>query len=118
MANPHRGEVEVILAGKTHTLRPTFQALAEIENKTGMGLLDLGRNFAAGRFGGQDLTAVIWAGLRGHVGVANAPDYATVGDLVVDEGFTRLAAPVGAFLAALLGGVAQPVREREAADAP
>ena len=38
MANKHRGEVDITLLGDFWTLRPTFGALAEIEDATGLGL--------------------------------------------------------------------------------
>jgi len=35
MANKFRGECELVLAGKTYILRPTFEALVEFEEKSG-----------------------------------------------------------------------------------
>jgi hydroxypyruvate isomerase len=39
MANPHRGELDIVLAGRNHTLRPSFQALSEMENALGQSLV-------------------------------------------------------------------------------
>lgn len=41
MANQYRGEINIILSGKTYNLRPTFQALCEIENEIGKSLVVL-----------------------------------------------------------------------------
>ena len=53
MANKHRGEVEVRLGGRTWTMRPAFQALAEIEGTTGLGFAAVVKPFADSQFGWQ-----------------------------------------------------------------
>lgn len=35
MANESCGEVDITIAGKTHTMRPTFQMMRMIESRTG-----------------------------------------------------------------------------------
>ena len=45
MAKPLRGEVEVDLAGTKYTLRLGIGELEEIENRTGLGTLELLRSF-------------------------------------------------------------------------
>lgn len=42
MGNPLRGEVDIVVAGKTYTLRPSFTALAAIEEKLNMGIYEIG----------------------------------------------------------------------------
>ncbi|MFV9875398.1 MAG: hypothetical protein AB8U25_03210 [Rickettsiales endosymbiont of Dermacentor nuttalli] len=39
MFDQYRGEVSIELAGKIYNLRPTFQALCEIENEIGKSLI-------------------------------------------------------------------------------
>ena len=102
MANKQRGEVDVKLGGKTWTMRPAFQALCEIEDRTGVGITTLARRFHDGDFGAGPIVAVLWAGIR--AAHDDAPDYDEVGRLVVAEGVIGFAAPALAFLlAALLG---------------
>ena len=48
-ANKHRGEVTISLGGRSYLLRPTFAAIAEIEARSGQGLIGLARRLAAGR---------------------------------------------------------------------
>jgi hypothetical protein len=62
--NPHRGEVSVTLGGRERVLRPTFQALAEIESKTGKTLQQLIALGMGAALGLNDTTAIITAGLR------------------------------------------------------
>jgi len=45
-ANETRGEIAIDLGGREYVLRPTYQAIAAIEAKTGKGLLALARDAA------------------------------------------------------------------------
>lgn len=66
MANPLRGEVELVVDGNPHQARLTLGALAELEHALGASsLLDLAERFETGRFSGRDVMAVLAAGLRG-----------------------------------------------------
>ncbi len=40
-ANEHRGEIDMVLGGKTYVLRPSFQAIAAFERATGLSLIQL-----------------------------------------------------------------------------
>jgi len=51
-ANPHRGEHQLSLGGRSYLLRPTFSAQVAIEEKTGQSLIHLIR---AGNAGGMPL---------------------------------------------------------------
>ena len=102
MANKQRGEVEVELGGKTWTMRPTFQSLCEIEDRTGVGITTLARRCYEGEFGVGPITAVLWAGIR--AAHDDGPDYDEVGRLIVKEGISRFAAPALALLLAALIG--------------
>ena len=66
MANPLRGEVELVLDGVPVAARLTLGALAELEQSLGAGsLLELAERFETGRFSGGDVLAVLAAGLKG-----------------------------------------------------
>ena len=65
-ANPHRGEIEAELDGKTYRLCLTLGALAELEQRLGVpDLLALAERFEEGRIAAGDAISVIGAGLRG-----------------------------------------------------
>ena len=109
MANKHRGEIEVKLAGKTWTIRPAFQALAEIEGITGLGIAAVVRRFTKGEFGIDDVAAVIAAGIR--AAHDDAPDFESVKRAIVEEGFNKFAVVASEFLAgALAGGASGRIR--------
>lgn len=66
MANPWRGEVELVVAGEARMMRLTLGALAELEAELGAGsLVELIERFEAGAFRASDLLALLRAGLAG-----------------------------------------------------
>ncbi|PJE29554.1 hypothetical protein PSM7751_01082 [Pseudooceanicola marinus] len=66
MANPHAGEVALILDGQRHVMKLTLGALAELETLLEAGgLVELAERFEAGAFSTRDVLALIVAGLRG-----------------------------------------------------
>ena len=104
MANKQRGEVEVVLGGKSWTMRPAFQALAEIEGMTGLGIAAVVKRFIESQFGIDDVAAVISASIR--AAHDDAPDFETIKRAIVAEGFNEFALVASKFLAAALGGTA------------
>lgn len=79
MANPHAGEVALLLDGQRHVAKLTLGALAELEAALACGsLVELAERFETGRFSGRDVLAVIVAGLRGGGWTGGADDLRTV----------------------------------------
>jgi len=66
MANRHRGEVDLALDGKTHALRLTLQALAEMEAAFAVeDLASLAERLSRGRLSAADLIRILGPALRG-----------------------------------------------------
>ncbi|MCB1390233.1 MAG: gene transfer agent family protein [Rhodobacteraceae bacterium] len=66
MANPHAGEVALVLDGQRRVLKLTLGALAELESALGAeSLVALVERFESGRFRARDVMALILAGLHG-----------------------------------------------------
>ncbi|MDN5567926.1 MAG: gene transfer agent family protein [Paracoccus sp. (in: a-proteobacteria)] len=66
MANPMRGEVQLMLDGQRHIARLTLGTLAELEAELAEdSLAGLVRRLEEGRFSSRDILAVLVAGLRG-----------------------------------------------------
>ncbi|WP_204114645.1 gene transfer agent family protein [Shimia biformata] len=66
MANPHRGEVALVIDGQRHVMKLTLGALAELEaGLDSDSLVALITRFEEGRIGSRDVLALIVAGLRG-----------------------------------------------------
>ena len=78
MANPHRGEVAVVLDGRRHVARLTLGALATLEADLGeTSLIGVIERFESGRFASRDVLAVLVAGLRGGGWRGEADDLMT-----------------------------------------
>jgi hypothetical protein len=66
MANPWRGEVELVVDGEPRVMRLTLAALAELEARLkSESLVELIARFEAGGFRVRDLIALLAAGLNG-----------------------------------------------------
>ena len=79
MANPMRGEVEIVLDGTAYVARLTLGALAELEHGLGAeSLLAIAERFEQGRFSSRDVLAILVAGLRGAGWRGTADDLLTV----------------------------------------
>ncbi len=102
MANPLRGEVDIRLAGKAYTLRPTFQALCELEQRAGSNLYHIARRFEDGSFTLLDITCVVWSGIRGTLG-ASAPTFEDIGEHIVLQGVANMVDPACRYMAGALG---------------
>jgi hypothetical protein len=66
MANPFRGEVEIVVDGEPRVMRLTLGALAELEARLKAdSLVEMIARFESGGFRVRDLIALIVAGLNG-----------------------------------------------------
>ena len=88
------------IAGAEFTLTPSFAALAEIEQRAGMGLVALAQRFAEGRFGLADVMAVLVPAIK--AGGSAVPE--RLGDGVVQTGIAPVAVAIARFLARALTG--------------
>jgi hypothetical protein len=69
MANRHRGETALAVAGESLPMRLTLGALAELEDAFSVDSLPaLGERFTSGRLSARDVTRILGAGLRGAGG--------------------------------------------------
>ena len=101
--NPERGEVAITLGGQRFVMRPDFEHLVEMEVRTGVGLVELTRRIASGKYGVRDMAAIVTAGLKG--GGEERADFAKVGAMILADGLTSLVDPVNQFLInAITGG--------------
>ncbi len=96
--NKARGEVTLSLGGRDWVLRPTFQALCEIESELGEGLIALVRRLAAGSVGVRDVAVIVHAGIKAVE--KKPPSYDKVGQMVIEAGIVGLLGPLGEFLGA------------------
>ena len=106
MTNESRNEIEVVLDGRTLTMRPTFQRLREIEHKTGKGALELLGMIGADRANLDQFAIVLEYGLKD----ANddPPGFEQIGEFLVRDGVNPLIPAIVAFLGSVaVGGQAK-----------
>lgn len=66
MTNPWRGDVALVIDGRSHDLRLTLGALAELEAALEVGsLVEIVERFESGAYSSRDVLAILRAGLRG-----------------------------------------------------
>jgi len=111
-ANEDRGELSLILDGATMVLRPTFEALTEIEQTLDRGLVDLARDALAAKLKLAETAQIVTACVRasgketGDKGAAGA-NAARIARLIVDSdgGLHNALKTVGGLLSlAVTGG--------------
>ena len=89
MANQQRGEVTLELVGKKYTLRPTFEALCELEDRLNLGILEIFNILHGGDIRLRFISAVVWSGIWGY-DKDKAPSYEEVGDMVMKTGIANV----------------------------
>ncbi|MDE2595762.1 MAG: gene transfer agent family protein [Sphingomonadales bacterium] len=99
MANPHRGEASLAVAGVARVLRPSFAALVAAEEELGP-LFALVERAADGKLRLSEVAALFWHCLAERDGLNRE----TVGDAVAEMGLAAAAAPLRALLAQILQG--------------
>ena len=99
--NKQRGDAVLKLGGEAYTLRPTFAALSQLEDRTSSGLVEIVMRLSNGRWRITDLHEVIRAGIIG----ADQQPPKNLGDLIIAENVPDVARAVAEFLTnALTGG--------------
>ena len=93
-------DVAIELGGKTYVMRPSFKAVCEIEQVTGVGIAALAARLLNGEEKVSEIAAVITAGLR----EAGEPaTFEKVGEMVFEAGIEKVLRPVIRFLTGLMG---------------
>lgn len=101
MVNRLRGEVALELGGEALTLRPTFAAIMEIEDRLG-GVVPLASRAAAGDFGLREVAVIVWACLNAADGGSRSLD--EVGERIMGQGLASVTPAVSALLTGILRG--------------
>ncbi len=117
MANKQRGDIPIEINGRKLIMRPSFEAIAEIEDKTGESFMDLAsdvlgmaREFKTRAIGQRSnkgakiahMAVIISEGIRAG---GEFVDKETVGKFIIQNGMAGLLPAVTAFVAVPLAGV-------------
>lgn len=97
--NKLRGEVEIELAGEKWTMRPTFEALSNIEGKLNKSIPEITKAHREGSVRVTDVATIIWEGLvaanEGKPPLAREKSdrrlrYEEVGNMIIKDGFAKV----------------------------
>lgn len=91
MANPLRGEVDLVVGEKTYVIRLSINAMVEAETVMGMGIGDVIAELQDRPKLGT-LRALLWAGLREHQPKITLE---AAGEIIAEIGFQKVAEIVG-----------------------
>jgi hypothetical protein len=94
MANTLRGEVDIALGADIYTLRPSFQALSEIEHSIGKSVLILLNQFEEKGILLSEQVAILRAGLK----AAGEKMPENIGELICEAGMVQVMDAVCRFL--------------------
>jgi hypothetical protein len=98
-ANPERGEAALELAGATHVLRPSFQALVAAEGELGP-LFELVERAASGRLGIAEIAGLFWHCLKEPAEL----DRADFSEALVEAGLKALTPALRVLIGQILAG--------------
>lgn len=98
--NKLRGEVEIELAGEKWTMRPTFEALSNIEGKLNRSIPEITKAHREGSVRVTEVAVIIWEGLiaanDGKPPLVNKERnghrlrYEELGNMIVKDGFSKV----------------------------
>ena len=88
--NKWKGTLEVSILGETYTLRPTFDAACEFEEKVGMSVGEAYQQLSDGKLSMKIVCGAIWAGIKGEAYASNQPNkevsYRIIGEKIMQSG--------------------------------
>lgn len=99
MANSFRGEVEIEIGELKYTLRPSFEGLLEIEERSGLGLMELVNQIGNGRLSTKQAVAIIYGGIIGSGGKV---EFKELGDACVQHGMLEISTKAAVFLSKVI----------------
>ena len=91
MANEQRGEFAIVLAGRTYSMRPTYEAIQRFEGIDGLMLLEMAKAASAGRLSTGACAVIVaecvraWGKAEEDL-VARAFQAEAVGPLIISHG--------------------------------
>lgn len=99
MANPLKGQIKINLASKEYTARLTIDALMQIEDALGQGIIKVAQRMGEGDVRIRDLVTVLLPAIRGG---GNDIQQKEINQLVQDAGIVETTKVVANLLAQTL----------------
>lgn len=102
MGNKYIGTVDLKLGERNLVLRPTFHAVVEFEERTGLSIREALTLLAMEKISAKVIVTAIWAGIQGEARAQNNPslemDWGILGELMAKEGYKKFILPASTFL--------------------
>ena len=116
MPNKLLGEIELEIGGVAHTLRPSFEALLEMEDRAGCGVLRIAKAFFEQDIKFKYVVAVLYGGIKG-ANPAFDMSFSKFGQMLMDEGnMPKFAAAAATLLSKGLVGREKKIEESPASE--
>ena len=114
------GELEIMLDGQSFVLKPTFEAIVMMEEKSNRTISQLWNTFMSMQCGIKDVTAVIYSGMYGKNGnkTSGLPlTFEQVGEKIMNMGVLTMQQPCLLIIGSIYSGkpIDEAVKMREAA---
>lgn len=101
MPNQYRASYEIKIGESEYTLRPTFEAIAEFQSKSGKGVFE-GIASLEGQPDVIVITSAIWAGIKGEAifqgDTSKVPSFEKLGQEIMNFGINKVVFEAYAFL--------------------
>lgn len=101
MTNPHRGELEVNLAGKTYQAKITLDSIVRIEQSLNVSIVKVAQLLANAEMTVEQICQVLLIALRGG---GNKLEKKDIQNIVWEAGLVQAMSVSGEILSAILGG--------------
>lgn len=86
----YNGTFTITLQGEEYTLRPSFEAMIEFEERTGRATNECFLEMVEGKMSFKTIASAIWAGIKGEALWRNDPGYekkfGVVGEMIKKDG--------------------------------
>ena len=99
MTNPLKGEIDLVLGTKTYKARLTVDAIINIEESVGCGIIKLASKMSEGDISISDMKAVLLPALRGG---GNDLDEKDVSKIIQNEGIIGCTTAVANLITSVL----------------
>lgn len=89
----YNGTFTITLQGEEYTLRPSFEAMIEFEERTGRATNECFLEMIDGKMSFKTIASAIWAGIKGEALWRNDPGYekkfGVVGEMIKKDGINN-----------------------------
>lgn len=106
MANHVVSEMDIQIGGRVFTLRPSFRALSEIEDRAGCSVLKIASQISDGDIKLKHILAIVWGGYIGSLAKSQKPDlsYEEMGEMLYKSNYMSLVPKIVSFFGAAIKG--------------